>query len=32
MGYPDRTTYWWFEVFTHWLDVNGFLKPAKAAH
>jgi acetyl esterase/lipase len=32
MGYPDRTTYWWFEVFTHWLDINGFLKPAKAAH
>ena len=29
MGYPDRTTYWWFEVFTHWLDINGFLK-AKA--
>jgi acetyl esterase/lipase len=30
MGYPDRTTYWWFEVFTHWLDVNGFLKRAKS--
>lgn len=30
MGYPDRTTYWWFEPFTHWLDINGFLK-AKAA-
>ena len=30
MGYPDHPTYWWFEVFTHWLDVNGFLK-AKAA-
>lgn len=29
MGYPDHPTYWWFEVFTHWLDVNGFLK-AKA--
>jgi len=29
MGYPDRTTYWWFEPFTHWLDINGFLK-AKA--
>ena len=26
MGYPDYPTYWWFEVFTHWLDVNGFLK------
>lgn len=30
MGYPDHPTYWWFEVFSHWLDVNGFLK-AKAA-
>jgi acetyl esterase/lipase len=29
MGYPDHPTYWWFEVFSHWLDVNGFLK-AKA--
>ena len=29
MGYPDRTTYWWFEVFTHWLDVNGFLETSK---
>lgn len=30
MGYPNHPTYWWFEVFTHWLDVNGFLaaKPA----
>lgn len=28
-GYPNHTTYWWFQVFTHWLDVNGFLKPAK---
>ncbi len=26
MGYPNHPTYWWFEVFTHWLDVNGFLK------
>ena len=25
MGYPGHPTYWWFEVFTHWLDVNGFL-------
>jgi len=25
MGYPNHPTYWWFEVFTHWLDVNGFL-------
>ena len=30
MGYPNHPTYWWFEVFSHWLDVNGFLK-AKAA-
>jgi acetyl esterase/lipase len=26
MGYPNHPTYWWFEVFTHWLDVNGWLK------
>ncbi len=26
MGYPGHTTYWWFEPFTHWLDINGFLK------
>lgn len=25
MGYPGHPTYWWFEVFTHWLDTNGFL-------
>lgn len=25
MGYPGHPTYWWFEVFTHWLDVNGYL-------
>ncbi|HVU18144.1 MAG TPA: alpha/beta hydrolase-fold protein [Candidatus Didemnitutus sp.] len=32
MGYPNHPTYWWFEVFTHWLDVNGFLKaPVKEA-
>ncbi|MEO7599065.1 MAG: alpha/beta hydrolase fold domain-containing protein, partial [Opitutus sp.] len=30
MGYPNHPTYWWFEVFSHWLDVNGFLK-ARAA-
>jgi len=30
MGYPGHPTYWWFEVFTHWLDHNGYLK-AKAA-
>jgi acetyl esterase/lipase len=29
MGYPGHTTYWWFEPFTHWLDMNGFLKAAK---
>jgi acetyl esterase/lipase len=28
MGYPNHPTYWWFEPFTHWLDVNGWLKPA----
>jgi len=26
MGYPGHPTYWWFEVFTHWLDHNGYLK------
>ncbi len=26
MGYPNHPTYWWFEPFTHWLDVNGWLK------
>jgi len=26
MGYPGHPTYWWFEPFTHWLDINGFLK------
>jgi acetyl esterase/lipase len=30
MGYPGHPTRWWFEVFTHWLDHNGFLK-AKTA-
>jgi acetyl esterase/lipase len=30
MGYPGHPTYWWFEVFTHWLDHNGYLK-AKTA-
>ncbi|MDA8527399.1 alpha/beta hydrolase [Opitutaceae bacterium] len=25
MGYPGHPTYWWFEVFTHWMDTNGFL-------
>jgi acetyl esterase/lipase len=30
MGYPNHTTYWWFEPFTHWLDINGFLKAAAA--
>ena len=27
MGYPGHPTYWWFEVFTHWLDSNKFLAP-----
>ena len=31
MGYPNHPTYWWFEVFTHWLDVNGFLASKAAA-
>ncbi len=26
-GYPGHPTYWWFEVFTHWLDHNGYLRP-----
>ena len=30
MGYPGHPTQWWFEVFTHWLDSNGYLK-AKSA-
>ena len=30
MGYPNHPTYWWFEVYAHWLDVNGWLKPAAA--
>lgn len=30
MGYPGHPTYWWFEVFTHWLDVNGYLAPPGA--
>jgi len=30
MGYPGHPTYYWFEPFTHWLDHNGFLKPAAA--
>src|SRR6188768_623549 len=30
MGYPGHTTYWWFEPFTHWLDINGFLKTSAA--
>ncbi|GIX21478.1 MAG: hypothetical protein KatS3mg121_0261 [Gammaproteobacteria bacterium] len=27
-GYPGHTTYWWFEAFSHWLEVNGFLSPS----
>ena len=26
LGNPDRTSNRWFEAFTHWLNVNGFLK------
>ena len=28
LGNPNRTSNRWFEAFTHWLDVNGFLAPA----
>ncbi len=31
MGYPNHPTYWWFEVFSHWLDTNGWLKKGNAA-
>ncbi len=27
LGNPNRTSNKWFDAFTHWLDVNGFLKP-----
>jgi acetyl esterase/lipase len=27
LGNPNRTSNRWFEAFTHWLDVNGFLAP-----
>jgi acetyl esterase/lipase len=30
LGYPGNTANGWFPVFMHWLDVNGFLKPAVA--
>ncbi len=26
LGNPNRTSNKWFDAFTHWLDVNGFLK------
>ncbi len=26
LGNPNRTSNRWFDAFTHWLDVNGFLK------
>lgn len=26
LGNPNRTSNRWFEAFTHWLNVNGFLK------
>lgn len=29
LGNPNRTSNRWFDAFTHWLDVNGFLR-AKA--
>ena len=31
LGNPNRTSNRWFDAFTHWLDVNGFLaaKPKK---
>jgi acetyl esterase/lipase len=30
LGNPNRTSNRWFEAFTHWLDVNGFLAPKAA--
>ena len=27
LGNPNRTSNQWFEAFTHWLQVNGFLTP-----
>jgi acetyl esterase/lipase len=30
LGNPNRTSNKWFDAFTHWLDVNGFMK-AKAS-
>lgn len=30
LGYPGYTSNGWFPLFTRWLDVNGFLKPAGA--
>jgi len=29
LGNPNRTSNRWFDAFTHWLDVNGFLAAAK---
>lgn len=29
LGNPNRTSNRWFEAFTHWLDVNGFLEGKK---
>lgn len=29
LGNPNRTSNRWFEVFMHWLGVNGFLAPLK---
>ena len=31
LGYPGRTANGWFPVFMHWMDINGWLKPAVAA-
>lgn len=28
LGNPGRTSNKWFDAFTHWLDVNGFLEPS----
>jgi acetyl esterase/lipase len=30
LGYPGYTSNGWFPLFTRWLEVNGFLKPAGA--
>ena len=30
LGNPNRTSNRWFDAFTHWLNVNGFLKTKEA--